>query len=462
MSVDQLKAGFDRLASTVVPVEDPYGRLVRRSQRHRRTRLTQLCAAAVAVTVAGVAGSVALQGAAPHPDSGFHGWAITSDWTRHLIQSSTRGDLATNSAFIQSVLTTERAYANPNLPYTKVLFAGTIGAGPVALVARYSNTHAVLDSVIGPGRDPALSIAGTTNGVLAPVVTLSSGSVSLKEKWTLVVAPDGCEVATTVTPYTEPTGHTWQRASTTGWLVTQSSTLPFVQVSCGGTIKQQGPTDVVGEVGSRFQFAAPGGESQTPEPMGRDAVENVALQAFDQLAATMLREGGRRTVWTGRIPDLGNAALVRGDGPGRPSLLFVGGTTFKSLVALEPPHAVSPDAGPGDNQSRDGWSLVSTGAGDSELVAVRVPARAGNHAELSDRVLVAVPGGVARVEAVNGEGTIVAQAQVDGGAAVLTLAVGGATKLQGRASTGEIPATIPFIEPKTGARVFNEPLIYDW
>jgi hypothetical protein len=75
---------------------------------------------------------------------------VSSDWTWRLINSPTLGD-SDDAAFIESVRASERDSFNENLPHMKVLFKGNVGAGTVALVARYSDTHAVPDGLYGVG-----------------------------------------------------------------------------------------------------------------------------------------------------------------------------------------------------------------------------------------------------------------------------------------------------------------------
>ncbi len=468
MSVDELKRGFDRLASGVVPVEDPYGRLMQRKRRRWRVRTGKLAAAVAAVAVSVVAAGVALQGAGDRGGTGFHGWAVTSDWTWRLINSPTRGDLADDAAVIDEILAVERSSANENLPHTKVLFAGNVGTRTVALVARYSDTHAVLDSPSAlRGTSQWL---GSGNGVMSPVVTLASRFIPDESaQWTLVLAPDGCETSTNVGTYDGMRDRTWQPAPTGDWLVNDSATPPYLRVTCGGVTRQQGPLADLNRLDidlSRTGLSpAPQGATAGPVLTGA-ALTAAGVLAFDQLAEAMHRTSGADVVWTGRVPgdvESGDAVLVVGDGPVRPVVLLIAGIDLQPIVALEPPRYGSGDEDPAENQSIRQWSLVSTGsAAEGDLIAVRVPRRAGARAELTDRVLATTPTTAVRVEALDRDGNVVAQADVTDGVAVLALRLSAAVSLNAVDANGVAVATTPFVEPKAGARVFNEKIINNW
>src|SRR5262249_44349742 len=87
MSVEELKAGFTRLAEPVVAIEDPYGGLLRRARRTRRARLARWAsalAAALALAVLTPLLTQAAGGPYPSPSPGvddLRGAEIT-DWVR--------------------------------------------------------------------------------------------------------------------------------------------------------------------------------------------------------------------------------------------------------------------------------------------------------------------------------------------------------------------------------------------
>jgi hypothetical protein len=472
MSVDELRRGFDRLAGGVVPAADPYGRLMRRSRRRWRVRIAKLGAAVTAAVVSLVAMGVALQGAGGgDSDSGadgFPGWTVTSEWTWRLVNSPTRGDLANDATFIKDVIA-DQVDANKNLPHLKVLFAGNVGGGPVALVARYSDTHAVLDTWYGQSLTSQRATGAHGNAVLSPVVTANGAAVSPSEAWTLVLAPDGCDVATVDGTHTGTTERRWHTASKEGWLIIDSATPPYLRVTCGGVTRQQGPVAMVREASPAWPNGVvapePARDGETPVRLGGEDLAATATATFDRLAAAMLRETGATVAWSGQIPgDATEAVIVAGAGPKRPVLLLIAGIEPQSLVALEPPRVVSGEEDPAENQTgRERWCLVSTGwPGDSDLIAVRLPRRTGAHAELTNRVLATTPAAAVRVEALDTEGNVVARADVHDGAAVLDVGLAAAVTVRAVNANGGTVATTPFVEPAAGARLFNEPIINNW
>ncbi|WP_319462454.1 hypothetical protein [Micromonospora sp. RTP1Z1] len=122
--------------------------------------------------------------------------------------------------------------------------------------------------------------------------------------------------------------------------------------------------------------------------------------------------------WSGRIPggDGTGAALVGPASGIGPAVLQVG-ASYDALVAVAPPDDARPDDTETLAASRTDWALASTVVGGSpDLIAIRVPTRAGGHAALNRPASRGAPEGAARVEAV-GSGTVSSSAAVTDGAA---------------------------------------------
>jgi hypothetical protein len=135
----------------------------------------------------------------------------------------------------------------------------------------------------------------------------------------------------------------------------------------------------------------------------------------------------------------------------------------KSVVALAPAGQAAPDSEPTMVESRKQWGLISTGQSDDHgLVAVRVPQRAGAHAELTDQLFVVAPTTAVRVEAVGSNGQVVAQAIASDGLSTLDLGIGRAVSVRALDVGGQPVATSTLAEPASGIRLFGEQLITNW
>src|SRR5215813_7335075 len=104
MSVEELRARFARLTEPVVPIEDPYGRLLRRARRTRRARLAGWASTLAAALTAALLIPLLTQepgSPSPAPSPGvddLRGADITP-WLQRLIDSPARGSLAADTTF---------------------------------------------------------------------------------------------------------------------------------------------------------------------------------------------------------------------------------------------------------------------------------------------------------------------------------------------------------------------------
>jgi hypothetical protein len=468
MNVEELRDGFERLTAEVLPVPDPYGRLLRRSRRRRMGRVGALVAGATAAVAAVAGGAVALQGAGGAEDA-FPGWPITSDWTGRLIDSPTRGSLAGDAGFVRDLLSVSRPFAPGPLGRAKVLFAGDVGANRLALIADYADGHAVLGELVGPRNASAAALADAFraqnpqprtamfNRILTPVVTVAAppAAPSGTPGWTVVLAPAGCTTSTA-------TGaDSWQPAATGDWLLAPTDNPVYTRITCDGVVHQQGPTIRVDEVSGVADAA-----TQRPARGDADPVSvGAALAAFRRLTQAIGRTDEPRVLWAGTVPDAGTpgtAVLVGAAGSHGPVLLQIG-SVGKSMVALAPAGQAVPDGEPTAAANRKEWGLIATGRSDDHgVVAVRLPRRAGAHAEITNRLFVLTPEGSTAVEAVGSAGQVVAQTTAKDGTAVLDLGVGQAVSVRARDHSGQTVGTSGSIDSASGARVFGEPLVDSW
>jgi hypothetical protein len=469
MNVEQLRHDFDRLADGVVPVPDPYGRLLRRSRRRRLAQAGTVVGTAVAAILALATGGVAVQGTGDRTGDTFAGWPITSDWTRRLIDSPTRGSLAGNSALLGDLVAAIHPLAPQSLARTKVLFAGDVGQNRLAVIANYSDTDATIGEFSGPRNASveelvrnfranfAPSETPLMRGMLAPVLTIAGppGNADAARGWTVVLAPAGCQVATSAA------AGSWQPAPTGDWLLAATSGLFYTRVSCAGAVRQQGPTGTVDEVSGIASGNLPVPARGNADPTAVAA----AVAAFDRLTQAVGRGDQPHVIWAGQLPDPktpGQAVLVAGDGASRPVMLQIG-SPGKSMVAMAPAGQATPDGEPTMAQSRKEWGLISTGQSDDHgLVAVRLPQRVGAHAELTDRLFVVAPPTAVRVEAIGPNGQVIAQAITSEGLSTLDIGIGRAGSVRALDVGGQPVATSTLAEPANGTRLFGEQLITNW
>lgn len=479
MTIDDLRSGFVRITAGVVPEESPYPKLMARARRRRRGRIAGLgaalaglvAAALVAPSAIGVGGG----GLDELPWQGpvGTGYPLT-EWTRRLIESPTRGNLAANRALISELASGfdhRRLGMSRKLPQVKVLFAEDNGTARQVVVAYHNGTAAGL--VVRTARSGAtvqdlLGNGGLGNlrpepfSVLEVNRTDNSGSRPV-----IGLAPAGCRISVADTTSVTDDGQlrlTWTPVPTSDYVVAPDSARlrGWWRVECDGTVRQQGPAGF----GVR-EISATGGKASTA------GTRQVALGSYGLLTSTIglttPASGNQqpKVLWSGKIPvgDGHNpeASLVGPANAAGPVVLQIG-AYGDSLVALASPDQATPDDEETMAASRADWSLVATASATSaDLRVVRIPQRDGGHAVLSDWLLVLAPAGAATVRAVAANGMPTPPAPVTDGVAVLrSIPVGAKVVLEAYGS-GEKPlATAPLREPADGERLFDEPLVRAW
>ncbi len=413
MSIDELRAGFSRLATQTRPAPQPYARLIARRRKRFRLRLAGIAAALLAAVVSA---PLALQAGSAPPGPPPMPMPFTA-WTKRLIDSPTRGSLAGNTALIEEL---ERAFIAKRgadrvpeaLDRTKVLFAHDIGAVRHVLVAHYSDTRAYL---VLRYADAAAGIAQLMNagaafypspGPFFVTITSFEGGLTV-----LGVAPGGCLISTSDGPAAmrdyvarddAPEGEVWR-------------------VSCEG--KEM--------------------EARSLNPHGGLMLLPDRLSAYKWFTGRVGAVRWDRNGTTVIAPQTGAgpAILVLGEGE-------------DGVLALDPP-----DGAPRPSRAVGGSSRTLVGTGNAyatgDIVVVRVPQRAGNGAELSNQLLVLGPAG-SRAEAISNAGLSLATVELTDGIGYLVVDIGAATRIK----VGSV--SFDFNEPAEGVRLFEQPLFNRW
>ncbi|MFG1952608.1 hypothetical protein [Micromonospora sp. NPDC048830] len=479
MSVDELRAGLARIADGVVPDEDPYGRLLRHARRRRRCRFAGYGAAVAVLLVAALAGPATLGAAGlpwgpddGHPDGGY---PVDSPWTWRLLDSPPRGSLAGDANLVAELTRVFGAardeFGMAELPTVKILWIDESAGFRQLVVAYHSDDSAALFTFEAPlGTSPGKLVDAGAYGNLRPepfTVLDFFGSGTAQRNSVLGLAPAGCAVsyarsARVVGPAVQ---RRWTPAPTGDhMLVEPGFTQGWWRVECDGQTRQEGPIGFSRELH---------GKGAVPPDLPRDDRPATSALMLDAEMVRPAAESWRDLAnlggldepapvirWAGRLD--GEAAVLLGQpGPG-PLMLHVG-SGGGGLLALATEEQATPDGTETAAASRAGWPLVATGITPAyDLAAVRVPARSGGHAVLTDRLLV-VPARAtaARVEAV-ADGRVRATGPVRAGAAELTLPVGAEVTLRALDRNGRVVASGRLVELAEGERLFNERIVSNW
>ncbi|MFR9774910.1 hypothetical protein ACL02O_02490 [Micromonospora sp. MS34] len=470
MSVDELRNGLARVAASVVPDDDPYGRLLRHARRRRRVRwagagalFAGLLATVLVVPVAGVGGLRTWLG----DPEGASGYPVTSDWVWRLLDSPTRGSLGADRPLVDQLARTfdqdrDRVGMSRALPTAKVLFADDTAGVRTVVVAYHSDTAAALVSRTGPigaTSQQLIRAGGVSNLPVSPFSVL--GDSVDGRTWLLGLAPAGCTVTAAPSATVDADGavrRSWQSVPTPGYLLlTEQRIRGWWRVECDGAIREQGP------VGYRT-----GEFSNEAVPVQGDelrAAEQAAVASYRALAegAGLPATPGPVRRWSGRIPGEGIAAAIAGPAAGVGPYILQLGAAPKALLATAGPDDARPDDTETLGASRADWALVATTVSTSPgLIAVRVPARVGGHAVLTDQLLVAPwPADAVEVEAESAAGARSA-APVDSGFAILSVPMGAEVTLRALDANGKVLASQRLREPAAGERIFNEQLVSAW
>ncbi|MBM0238805.1 hypothetical protein JNW88_19670 [Micromonospora sp. ATA32] len=228
----------------------------------------------------------------------------------------------------------------------------------------------------------------------------------------------------------------WQPAPTGEYILLDERRIRgWWRVECEGKVRQQSPVGFgVAEISGRGGAKPPPAGATGGGPLTVGDEVRMAEEAGRSSSRSLLQAAGLPAEpppvlrWSGRIPggDGTGAALVAPAAGAGPLVLHVGASS-DALVALARPDDATPDDTETLTASRADWALASSAVSTSaELMAVRVPARSGGHAVLTDQLLVVPPADAVQVVAVfpDQPGSQRASSTVIDGAAVLQLPVG--------------------------------------
>ncbi|WP_117208363.1 hypothetical protein [Allorhizocola rhizosphaerae] len=416
MSIDELRAGFSRVAAQTRPAANPYGRLI--SRRRTRSRL-RVSAFAAALLAAAVSTPLALQaGTAPAPPA-----PGLNPWVKRLIESPTRGGLAGDTALMRELeqafaANRERHSVPSGMDRMKILLADDILGYRHVVVAHYSETSSFLVRRWAAGQagvDELMNGGSMYRPSVDPFI-VEGERVDQNTFVAFGLAPAGCVINT---PESSP-------ADIRDYVARAAARMEVWRVSCDGR-EMEARTVVPG----RMFIYKPDPAAVYRDITGRDGA---------------VRWDHNDTIVVGPLSGTGPAFLMLGD-------------LDNGVLALEPPGATpSPStAVDGPSVSAPPSDLISTGNAyaDGDIVVIRLPQREGGNVVLSNQLLVLGPAGT-RAEALDADGKVLDTGGLDGGLGYLSVAVGAATRIR----VG--PVSFDFHEPAAGPRIFEQPLFSNW
>ena len=367
MSVDELRAGFARLAEPVVAMEDPYGRLLRRARRSRRARLTGWLSGLAAVIVAVLVTPLLVQSTGtpppvPTPSPGvddLRGGGI-SPWVRALLDTPVRGSLAGDRAFLSTLtdrLSPRDFGFSPELNQRTVLFAHDDGGYRVVLVAFHSGTNQMGVWLVDDAGTSATQMAADAAAdrarqmddtsaprpilvlpeELRPVTATAVADPASNRYLALAVAPHGCRME--VNDEADPTD--LRDAAGTDYVVLSDQFGPSpssaIRVTCGGTVRQQGPltnnarVDLMPVPVTQQQVdAALAGARGTPPDRAQVSSVLTSMLSQGQVAADSCR-----LLYSGSLPALADGVAGQGSGTADPAVFALACTTTHGNTRFE-------------------------------------------------------------------------------------------------------------------------------
>jgi hypothetical protein len=458
---------FERTARTMVPAPAPMTRLTARRRRFRARRL--IGTASVLVVLLG--GGALAQTAAPHlpipgpfriPSEGdVPGQEIRSEWTRRLIESPTRGNLATDRALVDTVTTAfgrhwygtgtrrpDRARISRDLDRVRLLFLHEAGRQRQAVAVFYNDTHAAVVSLIGAADadpDRMVATADTYSGGVAadPFLLLNEAPVADS---VVALAPAGCDIAVSDAVDVDPGGAAHRNWTGLGdWTIRPArSGQDWWQVTCDGRVQYRQPV-------SRYPEVTP--DPASPTTPQRGTVEPaMAARAAGAWRISGHGLGSTAVLLWGGVPPGGTepVAVVATPtaGGGVAVLALTGDGSF-------PVFADGPDSrrieGPPDTETD---TAVTTGTATAGITVVRLPDPSG---AVSDRLLVIAP---PDAQSLRSTATADPVPLVDG-VAVLTAPRPLHTQIDALRN-GAVLASMRLQEPTSGPSRFGIELIDRW
>ncbi len=502
--IDDLRTTLARHAGEVVPVADPFGRLLVRRRRHRRT-VTIGMAVAAAATLAPVGVLAA------------NGWRgrrqdlpTLSPLVHALLDSPVRGSLADDAAFLAALRhrvaagdpVQETPAGQSEVPGTTdptdlsgqddptggrgsfdpatlvVLFAGDItGNQRVALVA--IPQRQVVELWGGPAGTPVDGLSYRTQCGLDPVLNVDNLEFEDSEQdpvvvvgANLILAPAGAQVY-----YSEAARYLADGTVARDWSLTPRDYLVRnltdirrrhrVRVNYDGVVLYQAQVSTMGTLAESEVIGPvdPTPRVGVPQPeLTRRAAESLAAAGDLDVATTVFQVLWSSTLPSlaehekdmpvvavfGRTPDGGGLYGIVADAPWQFALAAPGGHGFVDVVTAPAGFGVLGDPA---------RSMIATRLFPRSLFEAVRP-QSGNIGWLTDGIQIVAPPNAVRAEIVGGSSTI--SAALQDGVGMLTVPADVDATVRAYDPAGQLVASSHFADVRYTARDSFEPTIYGW
>ena len=320
------RTALARTAGPMVPAPDPMTRLLARQHRHRTRRLIGGVAAAAAVLLGSgvLAQSAAQNGPVVNPDGMYmSGQEIRSEWTRRLITSPTRGNLATDTALVDAVTTAFRAMwfrtppdtpISPDLNHLRLLFLHEANQQRQAVAVFYNDTHVALISVVAAaGADPTELVdnpSASSMGGAEPFVLLTETPAA---DAVAALAPSGCEIAASESVDVDRLGQAHRQWTPLGdWTMRpRGSGQEWWQVTCDGQVRYRQPV-------SRYDQVKPEQAAPANPPLRGTVEPGMARRVAAAWQISSHGLGSDETLGVGRRAAQARPTRSRSSRPRRP------------------------------------------------------------------------------------------------------------------------------------------------
>jgi hypothetical protein len=461
--ISELRIALAQQAGQVEPAPDPYGRLLARRERRRRRTGTGI---AVLMVLLVLNGGWLVSRQLPHPgNAGPTGEPSTL--VASLLDSPTRGSLAGNVSFLESV---RRKTAQdvvrepgPNGPFIptdptrlRVLFAGDVLGSQRLVVVGGVSADPMFVTYVAPTGSSADDLRLVTEDSLYPVITArwQSGGEGPRAMYSVLLGPADAQLEYSANPHYLADGtvqRTWVPVPE-GYLVSADEQLPpgaRARYTLGGSPLYEGNLDRVTSPGTDVSI--------DPDPLyGRGKALPAAAQRAASLLADISGLRGKQVhyvvLWSDEVPMTGlskgkkaivaTVAAVTADGGG-PYATF----------AYDPDE---PDASMRYHPTGSGVLANS----ESDLILMRLPA----YQDRTDELQVIGPPTGVRAQVLRG-GTEVTRTSLVRGAGRLhlaQLAPGAGVTVRVFDAAGAVLAERPFTENEQNGAVAFEHEFRGW
>jgi len=305
MTIDELRAGFQRVTSDVVPMEDPYGRLLSRRKRRLRNRIAGILSGIAAAVAMTTIAPFALQPASPRQD----GFLVDSQWSWKTLLAPTRGNIQ-NQDLIHEIADVfdrgrDRLGVNRSLPKVKVLYLYEYQTMLQVVVAYHSQTHAAIVSRATRSHAGATELLNASGGrpvPAAPFLVTYSG-IDGATGAVVGLAPEGCQVGLSADATITSDGR-WQRSYSGepdyDFDLTYRAAKMW-QVKCDNEVREVRAARQINEIGgTNFSLSGREGDDWS----SADQTSLLAAAAVHHALRFAVGVGGDpRVAWMGPVPE---------------------------------------------------------------------------------------------------------------------------------------------------------------